>query len=299
MADEKDIKKTPAKAESEKDDKVSPEEKKRKKEEVLARIDAEIGESESSDEVVIDEKTDEQITKDEEPLESKESFEKEMIEEEVKSEEKADENQEIDEKEEEKSDEKEKEEEMGDKKTEDDSRSTFSAAEFGLADRKSNKGKNILLFVIVFLLVAIVSALFYFFFTGALKFEQKEKEQEIEPTQAPTATPTPVEFDRAQLSVQVLNGSGVSGAAGEMETFLEDVGYENIEIGNADNSDYQDITIQIKEEFEEFAEFISKDLSKDYTVNEDYEILEEDSEYDVVIIVGLEEDSEDTTTAEE
>src|SRR3989344_3619400 len=72
---------------------------------------------------------------------------------------------------------------------------------------------------------------------------EKEKEQEIEPTQAPTATPTPVEFDRASLSVQVLNGSGVSGEAGRMETYLSDLGYENTEIGNADNSDYQDITI--------------------------------------------------------
>lgn len=293
MADEKDIKKTPAKAESEKDDKVSPEEKKRKKEEVLARIDAEIGESESSDEVIIDEKTDEQINKDEESLESKESFEKEMIEEEVKYEEKADENKEIEEKEEEKSDE--KQEEMDVRETKDDSRSTFSAAEFGLVDRKSNKGKNILLFIVVFLLVAIVSAIFYFFFTGDLKFEQKEKEQEIAPTLTPTATPTPIEFDRAQLSVQVLNGSGVSGAAGKMETFLEDVGYENIEIGNADNSDYQNITIQIKEEFEESAKLIIDDLSESYSVDEDYEILDEDSDYDVVIIVGSEseEDSDE------
>lgn len=303
MTDKKEIKKTPSKPESEQNEKVSLEEIKKKKEEVLARIDAEIGESESSDEVVIDEKTDERIEK-EEKDEGEESLEKEMIESDMEVKDKKGE-EEIDERanKDEVSDGEltEEQKENSDKEeNEDDSHSAFSAAEFGLAGRKSNKGKNIILFLVVFLLVAIISALFYFFSTGALKFEQKEKEQEVAPTEAPTEAPTPVpvELDRAQFSVQVLNGSGVSGAAGSMETILEELGYEDIEVGNADNSDYQNVTIQIKEEFEEFAQLIDKDLSEQYTVNEDYEILEEDSEFDVVIIVGSEIDASEEETDE-
>jgi len=285
MADNKDTNIKP-----ENNEKASPEEIKKKKEEVLARIDAEIGEDTSSDEVVIDEKTDERIEKGKES-EGEESFEKEMIEENMevkdkKSEEKTDERVQKDEASDEELTEEQKK--NSDKESEDDSHSAFSAAEFGLAERKSNKGKNIILFLVVFLLVAIVSALFYFFSTGVLKFEEKENEQEVAPTEGPTATPVPVDFDRAKFSMQVLNGSGVSGAAGSMETFLEDLGYENIAIGNADNSDYQNITIQIKKEFEDFVEIISKDLSDSYTVNKDYEILDEDSKYDAVIIVGVE-----------
>jgi hypothetical protein len=295
MADNKDTNIKP-----ENNEKASPEEIKKKKEEVLARIDAEIGEGESSDEVVIDEKTDERVEKGEES-EGEESFEKEMIEEDMevkgeKREEKTGERVQKDEASDEGLTEKEKK--NSDKeKNEEDSHSAFSAAEFGLAERKSNKGKNIILFLVVFLLVAIVSALFYFFSTGVLKFEQKENEQEVVPTEVPTATPVPVDFDRAKFSIQVLNGSGVSGAAGSIETFLEGLGYENIEIGNADNSDYQSITIQIKKEFEDFVEVISKDLSDSYTVNKDYEILDEDSEYDAVIIVGSE--SEEVVGTEE
>ncbi len=177
--------------------------------------------------------------------------------------------------------------------------STFSAAEFGLVDRKGSKIKNLILFVVVFLLVAIVSALFYFFYTGALKFEQEQPEPEVVPTEAPTATPVPVEFDRAALSVQILNGSGISGEAGRAEEVLADLGYENIEIGNADGSDYLNITIQIKEELEEIVEFIIEDLESRYTVNADYEILEDDSEYDVVVIVGSEEEEEEQEEVDE
>jgi len=289
MADNKDTNIKP-----ENNEKASPEEIKKKKEEVLARIDAEIGEDTSSDEVVIDEKTDERIEKGKES-EGEESFEKEMIEENMevkdkKSEEKTDERVQKDEASDEELTEEQKK--NSDKESEDDSHSAFSAAEFGLAERKSNKGKNIILFLVVFLLVAIVSALFYFFSTGVLKFEEKENEQEVAPTEVPTATPVPVDFDKAKFSIQVLNGSGVSGAAGSMETFLEELGYENIEIGNADNSDYQNITIQIKRDFEDFVEIISKDLSDSYTVDKDYEILDEDSKYDAVIIVGVEGDEE-------
>lgn len=297
MAEKKEDKKISVKS-TDKEEKISVEEIKKRKEEVLARIDAEIGD-EVSEEVVIDEKTDRKTSDESEARD--ESFEKEMMddktEEETKEEKSLDnEKNEISEEISDETDE--RAERMDDRH--DDSRSTFSAAEFGLSDRKSNKGKNILLFAVVFLLVAIVSALFYFFATGSLKFEKPVEEPKVTPTESPSPTPTPAEFDRAELSVQVLNGSGVSGAAGSMETYLTDLGYENIEVGNADNSDYQDITIQIKEEFEDLAELIDEDLAGEYSVNEDYELLDEDSEYDVVIIVGSsDEDSGEETQTEE
>lgn len=297
MDDQKEIKKTPVK--SEKDEKVSPEEIKKRKEAVLARIDAEIGEEDAQEEVVIDEKTDEKIEV-EEDTKAEENFEKEMLSENVeenKDEEVDDEEREEVEEEKKRVVESKNKEEKETEGLRDEGRSTFSAAEFGLVERKNNKSKNLILFLVVFLLVAILSALFYLFATGVLKFEQKDSEQEVAPTEAPTPTPVAAEFDRAELSVQVLNGSGVSGAAGVMETFLADAGYENIEIGNADGSDFENITIQIKKEFEDFAELISEDLSDEYIVNEDYELLDEDSEYDLIIIVGSEVD-EDTADVE-
>lgn len=299
MAEKKVIKKTTKS--SGKEEKVSPEEISKMKEEFLARIDAEIGED--SEEVVVDEKKENiKVSEDE----KKEDFEKEMLEpekreEDVEPKEEIEEKEDSSEKEEEKKDiideRVDSEEEIRDVDEQDrDKReeinSTFSAAEFGLADNKSSRGKNIILFLVVFLLVAIISALFYLFSAGILKIEKPQENVEITPTQSPSPTPTPVEFDRAELSIQILNGSGESGVAASMETFMEDLGYENLEIGNADNSDYENVTIQIKEEYEDLAQLIDEDLASDYTVNSDYEILEDDSEYDVVIIVGSEPDEE-------
>lgn len=293
MADKKVVKKTEAKK-----GETSLEEIKKRKEEVLARIDAEIGEEESSSEVVVDEKTDKKIEVDGDGKKSKEDLEEKMTEESNNDEkiETAKENGDEEVKEDEKVQDREEgvndDTELSSEK--DRENSTFSAAEFGMVGNKSNKGKNIALFFVVFLLVAGISALFFFFFTGALKFQPKEEKSEVIPTETPTPTEEPVAFEREDLSVQVLNGSGVSGAAGEMQTYLEDLKYENIEVGNADSSDYINVSIQLKEEIEEFVEFIIEDVGEGYIVDEDYEILDEDNEYDVLIIVGLEEsDSEE------
>lgn len=298
MAEKKVIKKTVKP--SGKEEKVSAEEINKMKEEFLARIDAEIGED--SEEVVVDEKKEEVESSESE----KEEFEKEMLEDEKAKEDEeikeVEEDDDFEKKEERKDFEEvenvrsEKEDREDEKEKEQDKReeinSTFSAAEFGLVDNKGNKGKNIILFLVVFLLVAIISALFYLFSTGILKIERPQESVEVTPTQAPSPTPTPVEFDRAALSVQILNGSGQSGVAATMQTFMEDLGYEGLEIGNADNDDYENVTIQIKEEYEDLAKLIDEDLASDYIVNSDYEVLEDDSEYDVVIIVGSEPDEE-------
>ena len=305
MAEKKIIKKSAPKT-SGKEEKISMEEIKKRREEVLARIDAEIGE-EVLDEPVVDDKEDETSEAEKESESVTDSFEKEMLEEETKNEESKYEEEAlpeeslVDEKKEKiyQKDEDAEDIELEEIEDKREISSPFSAAEFGLTDKKSNKTKNLILFLVVFLLVAIISALFYFFATGALKFETKEEEVVTVPTEAPTPTPTPVEFDRADITVEVLNGSGVGGAAGIMESFLEDLGYENIEVGNADNSDYENITIQVKEEFTEIASLIAEDLEKDYIVNSDYETLDEESEYDVVIIVGVEESEDDTQSEEE
>ncbi len=298
MADKEITKKTVAKSTQKKDDKVSLDELKRRKEEVLARINEEIGNAEEAEkDTSLGEKSEEgkqteDIT-DEVVVDEKDEFEKEMVEEDEKKNEdgelKKEENVGFLEKEEKKSHEvteSKSDEGTKDMAKSDEGRSAFSATEFGLSENKGNKSKNILLFVIVFLLVALFSAAFYFYFIGAIPFQPKDNDGEVVPTQSPTSTPMPVEFNRAELSVQVLNGSGVSGAAGAFESFLEGLGYKNIEIGNADNSDYEDVTIQIKEEYKEFFELITKDITESYVVNEDYEVLDENSGYDLIIIVG-------------
>lgn len=46
-------------------------------------------------------------------------------------------------------------------------------------------------------------------------------------------------IDRSRIRVEVRNGSGASGAAGKVTTFLRDEGFDVVDYGNADRFDYE------------------------------------------------------------
>lgn len=104
--------------------------------------------------------------------------------------------------------------------------------------------------------------------------EEEEAEEEASPTKAPTNTPRPTQnpvdkttgLDRSELSVEVLNGSGVSGAAAKAAENLRVLGYSISKTGNADNSDYTNTTIEVKSSSSEFLSLLKKDLSGSYTI---------------------------------
>ena len=65
------------------------------------------------------------------------------------------------------------------------------------------------------------------------------------PTPAPTSTPTPtpLPFDKSEISVSVLNGTGTPGQAGSIKQIMTDLGYNNVETGNAENTDNTTTTV--------------------------------------------------------
>ncbi|MBI4080563.1 MAG: LytR C-terminal domain-containing protein [Candidatus Levybacteria bacterium] len=120
----------------------------------------------------------------------------------------------------------------------------------------------------------------------------------VKPTSQPTkalsptsAKPTsdPVDkttgLDRSTLSVEVLNGSGVVGVAGKMSSFLKDLGYTISSTGNADNYDYQGVTVTVKSVKSKFLPLLQKDLQGTYTVSNTSSDLASGSA-DAVVIVG-------------
>ncbi len=105
-------------------------------------------------------------------------------------------------------------------------------------------------------------------------------------TASPTIRPTTGAVSKAtELNVQILNGSGTVGAAGEVRDHLTSEGYKNIDTGNADNFDYTNITINIKESRKDFLTDIEDALKDKYTIGSTG-TLSADSNYDVVITVG-------------
>jgi hypothetical protein len=92
-------------------------------------------------------------------------------------------------------------------------------------------------------------------------------------------------LDRSKLSIEVLNGSGIVGAAGEMSDFLKKLGYTIVSVGNADTYDYKNVTIRLKSSQSKFLPLLKKDLGENYTLGDTSTELATSSA-DAVIIVG-------------
>ncbi|MEK7451096.1 MAG: LytR C-terminal domain-containing protein [Patescibacteria group bacterium] len=93
-------------------------------------------------------------------------------------------------------------------------------------------------------------------------------------------------LDRNKLSVTVQNGSGTEGAAGKAADILKEFGYNIASTGNADNYNYQGVTIKVKKDKANFAELLKKDLAKDYAVATTSSDLSSSSPTDALIIIG-------------
>lgn len=119
----------------------------------------------------------------------------------------------------------------------------------------------------------------------------------------PEATPTPVstvqpvvtaspkpevktEVKRDTIKIQVLNGSGTAGLASKAKSYLEGLGYVGVVAGNAPTSDYEETVISVKDTKKELLETVKSDLSKNYQVAAETEVLPASSKYDFVVTLG-------------
>lgn len=111
-----------------------------------------------------------------------------------------------------------------------------------------------------------------------------------EPTSSPSPSPSPEPIKLDQYSLQVLNGSGVSGAAGTVADSLTAAGAEEVATGNADRTTYTDTVVQFKPELstqerQQLIELFNEEVTT-YRFTEAEESLNEAAEYDIIIILG-------------
>ena len=111
-------------------------------------------------------------------------------------------------------------------------------------------------------------------------------EESKTPTKTPTKTPVSTNTSNSDVSINVQNGSGEAGVAGTAADVLKSAGFTISSTGNADNFDYQDVTIQIKNSEKAALADIEEALSADYTVGNTSTDLPENTSYDVLVIVG-------------
>lgn len=176
----------------------------------------------------------------------------------------------------------------------------------------SRRGKSKLKFFAIILIILGILGLATAFVLGAFG-GQTEDVVEITPTPTefvfPTDPPTPTErpeptasatatpkvspsvdkttgLNKASLTVEVQNGSGTAGAASKMADFLKDLGYTVSTIGNADNFEYEDVSVLVKSTKSQYLNLLKKDLATQYTVGSSSASLSASSSADAVVIIG-------------
>ncbi len=107
-------------------------------------------------------------------------------------------------------------------------------------------------------------------------------------TTAPTVNPidSSTGLDKSELTVEVQNGSGEVGVASKASDILKGFGYRVTAIGNADNFNYENATIQVKSTKSKYLPLLKKDLGFSYTVGSSSADLSESSTADALVVIG-------------
>jgi hypothetical protein len=169
----------------------------------------------------------------------------------------------------------------------------FSKAE--LAADSSSSWKQLILY---FFLIAFVAFLLGLAFIGGVYYAGKSIKLPvfhlpsfgIHPTPTkmpiPTATDTPAPTpDLSAYSIQVLNGSGITGEAAKLKAELTSAGFKVDSTGNADNSDYTKTQISASKSVNQtYVTKLEETLKQWYTV----EVVQPSSSQtsDVVVTIG-------------
>lgn len=154
------------------------------------------------------------------------------------------------------------------------------------SDEKVKRKKIILIFLISLFTGILLITCFFVFLNRTPVVAPV-----VTPVLSPTIIPSPVASESAKLklsdlSIQIQNGSGVSGEANRVKEILKKEGFEKFETGNADTYDYTDTQVSMKEKTPaQVYETIEKALNSQFTLVK-AKSLTEASKYEVIVIIG-------------
>ncbi len=125
-------------------------------------------------------------------------------------------------------------------------------------DQKSQGRKSGTVFLIIGLVViAAILGFIFFQMRGLVGTAQPSPEPSSEPI--PSPSPEPV-LNRSDWSFEVLNGSGVTGAAKKVADRIQELGYQVTKTGNADKSNYEKTQILVQKDLMEKIDLVAADL---------------------------------------
>ena len=112
--------------------------------------------------------------------------------------------------------------------------------------------------------------------------EGKPSEEENKPVESDPN----LEVKKGNLKIRIENGAGVGGLAARTKEFMEGFGYTVLTIDTADSKTESTILSFKKGIVSEFKDVVSADIKEKFPKIEVKEDLSEDSDYDLLIIVG-------------
>jgi len=164
---------------------------------------------------------------------------------------------------------------------------------------EKKSGFNFKIFIILLIILLAIGAGAWYLFGRS---NQEIATDNVTPTSEETqmteeiATPTEEVVDRASVKIQILNGTGISGAAGDLEDNLKKLGYSDFKTGNADNFDHEATEIL-------FGSTVPETVKKEVKgeLANVYENVSEGSkspgDYDITITVGYTKGYKPTPTS--
>jgi len=133
---------------------------------------------------------------------------------------------------------------------------TISDAPVGTRRNKKSGKPVLVIIIVIIILVALGAGAWYLLREPEIETDQATTNSLSAPevnkiTSTPTPSPTPVEMNREEITVSVLNGTGIPGEAGFLQDKLEALGYVEIEVGNASSQDNEVTTITFSSDLPE------------------------------------------------
>lgn len=163
---------------------------------------------------------------------------------------------------------------------------------------KANTSLPLKVILPIIVILAIIGALLggiYYYKTSLSENDTSTSDENEKEITAPTQSPQPTESEESEqeevnleeFKVNVLNGSGIAGEAGNAAELLENEGFGAPKTGNAKSYDFTTTQVELKETVPESVYNKVKDaLSENYIVEKSEDFLDDASSFDIVITVG-------------
>jgi len=156
--------------------------------------------------------------------------------------------------------------------------------------------RRIVFLIIAVMLVGLFAGGFFYLRSRSTNVTQKENPNPTSTVQnsasetpsstpSPTPSPTPNSPELSVLRVQLQNGTGIAGEAGNVQKILESEGFKIISSTNADTFDHDESEVSLKPQYDMVYDTLDRALNSEYTLIKS-DTLPDDSQNDIVIIIG-------------